>query len=61
MNDFATMEQRFDPKGGLVEFGDDRNLFVEFYSRSVPDEVASRVAGSSSSAIAEAKASWCLA
>lgn len=43
MNDFANMTQRFDAKnGGIVEFGDDSRLFVEFTLRAVPDEIASR-------------------
>lgn len=43
MSDFGNMEQRFDARnGGLVEFGNDAKLFVEFTSRSVLDEVASR-------------------
>lgn len=37
MNDFSTMSQKFDPNGGLVEFGDDSRLFVEFSSRPVID------------------------
>ncbi len=46
MNDFANMSQKFDAKnGGIVEFGDDSRLFVEFTSRAVPDEIASRDAG----------------
>lgn len=45
MNDFAGMAQKFDARnGGIVEFGDDSRLFIEFYSRAVPDEVASREA-----------------
>ncbi len=45
MNDFANMTQRFDAKnGGIVEFGDDSRLFVEFTLRAVPDEIASREA-----------------
>lgn len=43
MSDFGNMEQRFDARnGGIVEFGNDARLFVEFYSRSVRDEVASK-------------------
>ena len=42
MSDFGQMEQKFDRNGGLVEFGDDQRLFVEFVSRSVQDEVQSR-------------------
>ncbi len=46
MNDFASMGQKFDAKnGGIVEFGDDSRLFVEFTNRAVPDEIASRDAG----------------
>lgn len=46
MNDFTQMGQRFDAQnGGIVEFGDDSRLFVEFSSRAVPDETASREAG----------------
>jgi hypothetical protein len=45
MSDFGQMEQKFDRNGGLVEFGDDQRLFVEFVSRSVQDEVQSRDAG----------------
>ncbi len=46
MNDFASMGQKFDAQnGGIVEFGDDSRLFVEFVSRAVPDEVASREMG----------------
>jgi hypothetical protein len=45
MSDFGQMEQKFDRNGGLVEFGDDQRLFVEFVSRSVQDEVKSRDAG----------------
>lgn len=46
MNDFANMSQKFDAKnGGIVEFGDDSRLFVEFTSRAVPDEIASREMG----------------
>jgi hypothetical protein len=46
MNDFGNMEQRFDARnGGIVEFGSDARLFVEFYSRSVLDEKASKDAG----------------
>lgn len=45
MSDFGQMEQKFDRNGGLVEFGDDARLFVEFVSRSVQDEVQSRDAG----------------
>lgn len=46
MNDFANMSQKFDAKnGGIVEFGDDSRLFVEFTLRAVPDEVASREMG----------------
>lgn len=45
MSDFAQMEQKFDPKGGLVEFGDDKRLFVEFSSRPVVDPIASKIAG----------------
>jgi hypothetical protein len=45
MSDFGNMEQRFDARnGGIVEFGSDARLFVEFYSRSVRDEVASKSA-----------------
>lgn len=43
MSDFGNMEQRFDARnGGIVEFGNDARLFVEFYSRSVRDEIASK-------------------
>lgn len=43
MSDFGSMEQHFDARnGGIVEFGNDARLFVEFYSRSVRDEVASK-------------------
>jgi hypothetical protein len=46
MNDFTQMGQKFDPQnGGIVEFGDDSRLFVEFQSRAVPDIVASTEAG----------------
>ena len=45
MSDFGQMEQKFDRNGGLVEFGDDQRLFVEFVSRSVQDEVQSRDMG----------------
>lgn len=45
MSDFGQMAQKFDRNGGLVEFGDDQRLFVEFVSRSVQDEVQSRDAG----------------
>lgn len=46
MSDFAQMGQKFDAQnGGIVEFGDDARLFVEFSSRPVLDEVASREAG----------------
>ena len=45
MSDFGQMEQKFDRNGGLVEFGDDQRLFVEFVSRSVQDEIKSRDAG----------------
>lgn len=46
MNDFANMSQKFDAKnGGIVEFGDDSRLFVEFTLRAVPDEIASREMG----------------
>jgi hypothetical protein len=46
MSDFAQMEQRFDPKqGGLVEFGNDSRLFVEFYARPVIDPVESTKEG----------------
>lgn len=45
MSDFGNMEQHFDARnGGIVEFGNDARLFVEFYSRSVRDEVASKSA-----------------
>lgn len=43
MSDFGNLEQKFDARnGGIVEFGSDSRLFVEFYSRPVQDEVASR-------------------
>jgi len=43
MSDFGNMEQRFDDRnGGMVEFGNDARLFVEFTSRSVRDEAQSR-------------------
>ncbi len=45
MSEFGNMEQKFDRNGGLVTFGEDARLFVEFVSRSVPDEVKSRDAG----------------
>jgi len=46
MSDFGSMEQHFDARnGGIVEFGNDARLFVEFYSRSVRDEVASKDQG----------------
>ena len=46
MSDFGQMEQRFDARnGGIVEFGNDARLFVEFYNRPTLDEVASREAG----------------
>ncbi len=46
MSDFGQMEQRFDARnGGLVEFGSDARLFVEFTSRSVLDEKASKDVG----------------
>lgn len=46
MGDFATMTQKFDANnGGIVEFGDDSRLFVEFTLRAVPDEIASREMG----------------
>lgn len=46
MSDFAQMGQKFDAQnGGIVEFGDDSRLYVKFYSKAVPDEVASREAG----------------
>lgn len=43
MSDFENMGQRFDAgNGGMVEFGSDAKLFVEFSSRSVLDPVASQ-------------------
>ncbi len=43
MSDFGNMEQRFDDhRGGMVEFGQDAKLFVEFSSRSVLDQAASK-------------------
>lgn len=45
MSDFGNMQQRFDPNGGMVEFGDDSKLFVEFVQRAVPDEIASKEFG----------------
>lgn len=43
MSDFGNMSQQFDDhKGGMVEFGNDAKLFVEFSSRSVLDPVASQ-------------------
>ncbi len=46
MNDFAQMTQKFDPKnGGLVEFGDDSRLFVEFSSRAVVDPIKTQEQG----------------
>lgn len=46
MNDFTNMGQKFDAQnGGIVEFGDDSRLFVEFTSRAVPDPIASTEAG----------------
>lgn len=45
MNDFSNMPMRYDPNGGMVEFGDDARLFVEFVSRSVLDGEATKEAG----------------
>ena len=45
MSDFGNMAQKFDRNGGLVEFGDDSKLFVEFTSRPVLDEIKSKEAG----------------
>ena len=45
MNDFSTMERKYDPNGGQVQFGSDQRLFVEFSSRAVIDEIASTAEG----------------
>ncbi len=45
MSDFGNMAQKFDRNGGLVEFGDDAKLFVEFSARPVLDEIKSKEAG----------------
>jgi len=45
MNDFPNMAQRFDPNGGLVEFGDDSKLWAQFYIRPRYNAVKSQQEG----------------
>jgi len=43
--DIPSFQQNFDPNGGLVAFGSDEKLFVQFYRRSVVNPIKSKTEG----------------